>query len=332
MTDQNLNDYLGYRQHPDVSNSDLKLIKSPKKFKMLKDGLFEKSKSTASQELGTLIDLYFLDYEKFKEKCFIQKELYSKPTSPNQISFCAQVVLDVDLVTAYKNSYQTAKLTEEVIAQRAQELFSDLNQHIINEKALQNYEYYCNYENYQILINLELSVANHSLASKLLSKQKNTASFSHVKVYGLPVSGITMKGEIDRIVVDFDAKVIHVIDLKSTNNLSYFPYDYRKYKYYRQQGLYERLAMKYLKENNIISGDDWIISNKIIALETTPLYEVAVFPIPYNVIKQGFDEIMEDAATVAWHTKNDVWDYPRSYYENQGLTLIDWDTIFPDTK
>lgn len=333
MTDQNSNVSLGYRQHPDISNSDLKLIKSPRKFKMLKDGLFEKDKSTASQELGTLIDIFFLDKAEFDTNCYVQKDTVTKPSSPNQVSFAEGILAGVDLITAYRSSYQTAKLSDEVVISKGTELLSDLSKYIENEKALRSFKYFCSYDNYQILINLELAVYSHSLASKLLGiQQKNTAVFEHLKVYGLPVNGITMKGEIDKLIVDFENKTIQVIDIKSTNNLSYFPYDYKKYKYHKQQGLYEKLAMKYLVDNNIISGTDWIVSSKIIAMETTPLYEVAVFPIPFNVTKAGFDEISEEAKTVAWHYKHDLWQHPKSYYENKGLTLIDWDKIFPDTQ
>lgn len=339
MTDQNSNVNLGltyeeYRNYPSISNSDLKYIKSPRKFIRNKTSEYIEEDKKSYQELGTLIDLYFLDREKFNEQCFVQTETISKPTSQQQVGFADLILSGVDEITAYRANYSCNNLKDDKVKEKAQDLIDKLTEYIDDQKAMQEYTYYCDAKNWLILTELEFEIQRNDAVKELLNPDsKDKAVFSHLKIVDVPYKGLNWKGEIDRLIIDFAKSRIYIVDLKSTNSMSGFPYSYKKYRYYRQQALYEILVRDWVVKQGIIKDlSGWLVLNRIVALETTPMFESAVFPIPDNVIAEGVAEIDEAANTLVWHFNNDAWDYPRSYYENKGLILVDWDNVFDFTE
>ena len=336
MTGQNLNeslvylDTVEYRQHPDIANSDLKYLKSPKKFKLYKEKKLEEESPEDYQKLGTLIDLFLLDKAKFAEKCYVVEDAYTTPSSPNQNNFVDLYLQGLSASDAYLNSY---KVSEKDIKSgdyytKATELFNSLERHLEVLKLAKT-KTIVDAKDYALLCNIELAVVNHVEANRLLlSPDKGWEVIKHFRRTGVNYFDVDWKGELDVVILDHINMIAYNVDLKSTSYLSSFEWDYKKYHYERQQALYEILLKDFLKEKFPLVHEKWVIKTRVIAVETTGLNEVAVIPIPSTVLEKGREQIVESAATIKWHRDNNLWDYPMSYYQNEGLQLIEWENVY----
>lgn len=331
--DQNSEDTLGYRRHPAISNSDLKSLSySPKKFKLYKEGSLEKEQSSLSQDFGTLVDLYFLDREAFNKKVYVMTSDITKPsTSAQQLAVAEAALAGQNHVDAYRVNYSIKNKTEAKIKEEADIILLAWTPYMDIMKEMKKYELYCSPEDNAKIANLEMNTYNHIQARKILldKPEEGVQVYSHLQIVNVLHNNIYWKCEIDRLIIDFNEKRIYNIDLKTTKSLATFPWDYKKYRYHRQQALYEMLIKYFLTEKGIITDwSEWMILTRVVAMESTGLHEVRVIPITNNILEEGRKELTKAMETLNWHKQNDQWEYPRSYYENNGLTYIDWDEIY----
>lgn len=321
---------MDYRNHPAIANSDLKYLSSPKKFKLYKDKKLEEEPQEDYEKLGTLIDLYLLDKKEFEEKCYVVTDTYTKPSSPNQHQFVEAYMSGETAPNAYLQSYKVSKsdLENGNYITKAGELYGQLKRHI-EVLTIANNKTIVSAEDYMLLSSIEMNVFNHAAACKFLMKpDKGWEVIKHLRIVDVPYFDIKWKGELDLVIIDHINEIVYSLDLKSTSFLSSFPYQYRKYRYERQQALYEILLKHYISKR--FPDKNWVIKTRVIAIETNNMNEIAVIPIPNDVLEKGREQLIESAAIIKWHQDNNLWDYPISYYQNEGLQLVDWENVYTE--
>jgi hypothetical protein len=135
----------------------------------------------------------------------------------------------------------------------------------------------------------------------------------------------TMKGILDRVVVDHDEKSVWLIDLKTTSKSVYsFQKSYVQYNYHRQIALYSAGVMNLLQEKGV-KVEGYSLQVIIVAVQTTGQYECAFYRPSKSSLEKGREEVEALLQKLEWHFDNDLWDYPREYYEGDGTLTLEID-------
>lgn len=331
-TEQNLKEAPGYRQHPAISNSDLKvLVYSPQVFKKYKEEQ-EKSEPTPAQHLGSMVDMYLLDRETF-DKTYAYRPSLKKPQSPNQEKFLTLLsshdpflseeesnqLLIQDYGQCYKLSSKDMANGHEIALQKAKALKEEYSEYL---EFLTDDRVSYNEEQKEILEAIEANCMSHPIVGPLFNPEGRTYEFStHKRIIDIDLNGVMMKGELDILVVDREKKSISIYDLKTTSKrLADFPQEFMKYEYHVQQSLYLWLTIKELEDE---IDENWSVACYIIAAETKSPNSVSVFPIPTELLRSGFSTIKERVELYKFHREHG-FDGSKSFYENDGLEIIDW--------
>lgn len=204
--------------------------------------------------------------------------------------------------------------------------------------------------------NLEaISVVNALRASELVNKYFKQGK-TYKNIYQLELfyeyiddetlQVVPLKGALDIVHVDYDERTVQVIDFKT----SYSAYDFLKsikqYSYCDQLSFYNFLLEEKLKEEefrkeyNIPEGfktlapinividkeesipyvyeynwDDMVISKDGNAKFLFELYQTQIHA---SKVKKGWLELIKE---IAWHIRNNKWDYPREHYETGSIKV-----------
>lgn len=146
------------------------------------------------------------------------------------------------------------------------------------------------------------------------------------KVFQFKYEGFDCKCELDMLVIDHDKKTIQEVDIKSSSvNRHEFKWSFRKFRYDFQRQFYnipvtaQALHDGYTRINPVI-----------IYVPTFPEEKTLIFKVPKHMMDPrgwkaengsifwGVDKAIGD---LKWHLENDLWEYPREYYENGYMTL-----------
>lgn len=296
---------------------------NPKLFKLNKEKQLDQE-PTEAQEDGNLIDMYLLEREKFNETTHIVEKPITTPNSSNKESFCQLVFEGMTPPEAYLLSYKVSKKDMEsgVYATNAGDLYNELKDYIDLKQISQTKRII--YPDTAIMLSeIELAVANHSLANRFINvPDKGWEVLKQLEITDVDFMGIQWKGKLDLVVIDHINEIIYNIDLKSTKGQQYFAWDYKRYKYYRQQALYELLLQDTYKH---LLEKGYVIKTRVIAVEKSFPYDVRVIAVPHHVLQTGIEELVDAAAIINWHEYNQKWDKTISYYVNDGLEVIEWE-------
>lgn len=168
-------------------------------------------------------------------------------------------------------------------------------------------------------------IQEHKVASKLFidDHSRNTQylnEFDHQwKIEGFKFN---FHGVMDRVVIDHDAKTVILVDLKTCkySNKDAFSESCIKYNYDIQIAFYRLGLLNFMKENHI---SDYKIFSYIVACQKSQGYDCAVYSISDNDIIKSNLRINEELKELSWHFENSIWDYPKSYYEGNGIIDLD---------
>lgn len=313
-----------YYNNSAISNSDLGVLKdSSWYFKQYKEKKIQKLE-TSSLELGTLIHMAILEPDLF-------------------------VVADIDkpggLMGKFIDVYVECGMNKEAgIEAYKQSGFKLPIQTILNKLDDRENKKYLDFikvnkdklvltkQQKWVISQVEKGIQRNPTAHKMLFGQssfENTGIgddvFNELELYGV-LEGVRIKGKIDRLIIDHNAKKIALIDLKSTSSAPYFrvkrvqntgelTVDYqgtgffgsfKGWCYYRQCAFYRTLIAENYKE----------LSNKynfecyICAVNTTTSYDASVIQVSDEWLKYGRLEMEELLCCYREHVKTDNWAYP----------------------
>ncbi len=179
------------------------------------------------------------------------------------------------------------------------------------------------------------SLLNHPYTAKYF--QQNERYEVH---YQVPIefeyNGVACKGLLDMLVVDKEMGYLYPIDikttnLKTTNWLSMFwklRYDFQAAFYVN--GLF---LGNYCQKYNctVIKPFKFIVESQ--SSPGTPLVFEAGLPIidfgrfGGRMISREYEGFDQAIKRLAWHSENDLWDYPMEDYQNEGVRLITLPTV-----
>ena len=93
------------------------------------------------------------------------------------------------------------------------------------------------------------------------------------------------------------------------------------------------LLKYFIITNGIVPEEEfkksWIIKTRVIAIESIPLHEVAVIPVPKPVLDIGRKEIKEAANYINYYNQYG-WDMRMEERESNYLLTIDWSEVFDE--
>ena len=148
-----------------------------------------------------------------------------------------------------------------------------------------------------------MSLRAHVVANKLLFTDSDLQTYNEKEVY-FKHHNVDCKSKLDRIIVDDKNKTVTIVDLKTTSSQVYgeckplntntgilfrdwhttgFMYSCLQYAYYRQLAFYIKAAQA--------EYPDYKIESFIIAVDTKGSYDVAVYKLPEEWLKEGDNEI-----------------------------------------
>lgn len=141
---------------------------------------------------------------------------------------------------------------------------------------------------------------------------------------------LTLKGALDRVIVDHMKRTILPLDFKSSFNSDNFEYSYVKYRYYRQGSFYTYLIKKWAEEQGL--GDYKIAKFTFIVCSTNRgkhyLYQMTDTDIAaaehggmiqYGYKIKGWRQILNE---IAWLQESNTWDYPYEAQVNGGVVPL----------
>ena len=299
MSDQN------YFANEAISNSDLGTLKiSPRQFVMRKQR--EMQTKSAAMELGTLIHNFTLEPDKF-------------------------IMADVEPVTGKMGEYikayfelEKASLAEETVHTMAYAQAKYKSSHTKPDTVFKSFknkpENIAFYEflkkadgkialtprDKQTIEGCLTSLRSHVVSNNMLFFEEDTKDieYSNEKEVYFTLHGVDCKSKLDRIIVNHKTKTVTIVDLKTTSGPVYseciklktktgilfrdwhttgFMYSVLQYNYHRQLAFYTE-AVKSLYP-------DYKIESFIIAVDTKGSYEVAVYKLPKEWLKEADNDI-----------------------------------------
>ena len=133
----------------------------------------------------------------------------------------------------------------------------------------------------------------------------------------LPMYKFGLHGIPDSIVVDHDAKVIHINDLKTTQrSLSEFAETVEKYNYWMQAAIYYLMVTEKFKK---FLADGYLIKFHFIVIDCN--YMVYCFPVSEDSMELWIRRLLDEVLIKAnYHYKNRRYELPYQF-EVSGVTL-----------
>lgn len=142
---------------------------------------------------------------------------------------------------------------------------------------------------------------------------------------------ILCKSEVDMLIIDHDAKIIHPMDLKTTYDNESFDYMYIKNSYYLQNAFYNKAVKVWAEENDM--RDFTVMPMHFIVGDTSSnnrrplLYETSAQDVMNGMY--GFDlrgthyrGVHELVMDIAWAEENDVWDCSKEAHDKNGKMTL----------
>jgi hypothetical protein len=171
----------------------------------------------------------------------------------------------------------------------------------------------------------------------VVEKSKPNREFLDKFIIEFEWQGHKIKGELDRVVIDHDAKTITPIDFKTTGkSVNNFVSDFWYYRYDFQAAVYHRGIM--LSDNafieKLISAGYKLKDFLYIVVEKNLSNPPMVFNISGKVIDLGFsggtlsngkqlDGFEQAIMRYEFAISNDAWNYPMEYYDNGGSIFVE---------
>lgn len=136
---------------------------------------------------------------------------------------------------------------------------------------------------------------------------------------------------VDKLIVDHEAKEIHIYDLKTAwDNEGEFLNNYFKYKYYIQAALYFYLVVEWAKKNSF--GHYRVRFPAFIVADSTNYKNPLIYVTDAAVIAQGmrgfvikgkyYPGVVRAIKDMIWHKRTGIWNISKENYENNGIVRI----------
>lgn len=317
-----------------VSNSSLSWFQqSPKYFKLMLDKEIEEE-SKSYYEKGQEIHMYLLEPEEFDKKYTFFD--YTLPKSPQQKQFCEAFAnlkkgkKDEKLLKAYRTAY-VSKESDEIVLEKAKNLEKDYQEYIKYLKMRFQYEKVLPGSVLNQYNEIKLNLLSHKKARELMFNEEQSLFGNTDKLFIKneipiewvhPTTRIECKSMLDRLVIDYEKKVVKMIDLKTSSHIAEFKDKALEYRYHRQLAFYWMALYWYFANELHLDINEFTKETYIVAVSTKTPTETKVYKVSDIRLTEGLQEIDVLMKELKWHFDNNEWDYPRSYYEGEGIEIL----------
>jgi len=132
----------------------------------------------------------------------------------------------------------------------------------------------------------------------------------------LPNQAYGLKGIIDNLVIDHDAKTIFVNDIKTTSkDLKDFPESIEYYSYWLQAVIYMIMVSQVYAQ---LIDNGYQVKFHFVVIDRT--FQSYAFPVSENTLNTWLDRFTESIKKAEWHYQNRSYDLP--YEFAQGLVVL----------
>lgn len=318
-----------------VSNSSLSWFqKSPKYFKQMLDKEIDEG-TKPYFEKGQWIHMFILEPNEFdKNYTFLS---YTIPKSKQQKEFCESLAnvrtgkRDDKLIMAYKKSYAVNKTDDDKILNQAKALAKQFSEYIKYLKIRHKYTKVLPPKELRLLEEIKSSIIKHKVAHSLLYNEQqqvfgNTDKLfiqNEFPIYWVdPKYKVECKSMLDRLIIDYEHKTVTMVDLKTTSHLYEFRDAALEYSYHRQIAFYWLAIYWHFKEVLHVDISEWHKEAYIVAVSKNNPVETRVYTISDLKLQEALSTIDSLMDEIKWHMDEDKWDYPRNYYNSDGLNKI----------
>lgn len=266
----------------------------------------EKTDEESFLIFGNAVHCKLLEPNEFGNRYYVRR--YDPPSNAVQKKFCSILIshkkkIDKKAkVMAYKLSYSAAKMSDEQIEAKANELFLNFKDHIIEQQSNPD-KIELSKNDYTRILRISNNVKSHKRATELLSMRNSKSLFTRNEmVIQFEIFGHKMKSKLDKFVIDFDKKEITLIDIKTHSSKSEeiglsksFSKSFFIYNYDRQLYVYTlALTSFFIKEfGDKYNIDEFSMHQKIIAIRSNFENDVTVFNISEDILLSGEAKFME---------------------------------------
>lgn len=325
-----------YSDQSRISNSSIGwfIKKGPKFFRDMLDGKEEGLKGKFLDK-GTMIHMYLLQPDEFWDNYIVAAE-FDKPTSKQQLAFADNYVNSLELeaekklIQAYSDAYSTKGKSDDKVLLEATKMLETMNPYIeyltLNRDSIKTI---ISWSELNMLKTIKENMVAHKKANELLFNLPDTfevhnefhINWDFPKLYH--DTTVKCKSLLDRVAFDHTNKKIILMDLKTTADVNNFSHSMSEYDYRRQLSYYWMAIHWYVLKELHIDIEDYTFESYIISVQSNNGYQVRVFKIDPNSIENRLDTIANTIEEIAWHTKNNLWDQRREYYEGDGAEEIE---------
>lgn len=165
-------------------------------------------------------------------------------------------------------------------------------------------------------------IKNNSKATELLgtfrSEMENTKVHNELMLSidqysSAGLSSFGLRGAIDNMKIDFDAKIVYINDLKTTGKtIADFEETVKYYNYNLQAAIYQRLVTEKLKDS--IDADWKIVFHFIVVDKYNQVY---CFEVSTVTMQNWQNELDLKLAEAEWHYKNNKYNLPFKFETGQ---------------
>lgn len=350
-----------YRDSQSLNQSSLSILeKSPRDFKKLMDGELDQSGDSNTQR-GELIHKLILEPHLVPmQYAIVSGEM---PSHKSQTTFIENLPKDItpdqeDIVDAYKAAYSVKSKSESKITTEANavyERFRDYyaalfsgddktiitqseydtaveaaeaaKQHPVISNLLKDYGESNGVTMIEKPIEFVLDDSQCTRASYVMQnhsedmKNHFSSLYEHIFEKG---NTIKLKGKLDKMDIDYDARTIRIVDIKSTGmGFPGFENKFFDYSIDLQAGMYVEAAFYYMiKELGYTFPD--IVQYDVefyFAVININKPEARSYYVSDNSIDHGITKMVSLLNDYVWHVDNDKWEAKPEEYENGGIQL-----------
>jgi hypothetical protein len=290
-------------------------------------------------ELGKQIHMSLLEPKKFNETYLLSDfDTELTPATLQQKEFCYAVAPhnpSVDEETAtkvYQTTYKTERKSPKKVEEEALSLYTRFKPYIDYLREINTGKVVLPKNLAESLNTAKTTVLKHKKAFELLNIPEIEFADDTAKAYNeltilweykVEEGKLECKSRPDRIIVDTKNKVIKLVDVKTASSFTDFADTIKNYGYDIQLSFYWGAIMYWFKQE---FKDEDITQYKqetyIVAYKTVGVPECKVISFSEDFLLKAAEQIVSLMRDLNWHTVNNKWEYSRSYYEGDGIEII----------
>lgn len=326
-----------YYSSDKISNSKLSLINpeqggSPALYRAVNAGEMEK-KEHLSLERGKLVHLFLLQPDEFvvadveKPSPAIQAvidDLYLNSASLRK--FNEQELLNAASRTGFQSRWGDEAKLKQLDTKQNKEYFN----YLINQKE---FVFLSSVEK-QVTESALASIVKHPYANELIlgNEWDGYEAYNEIPIEAdCILTGLKIKGLLDRLMIDHRNRKIIIPDLKTTSKpVDMFADSYTRYRYYRQHAFYGHLVSSSKQFGDLVKKGYHIDYKSVtVNINQGGLFETRVFDIHPDFIEKGKYEYLDLLERIIFADQFG-WEYPMEHWMHHTNTGKLEFTIKPD--